>query len=101
HPSTIRPGSYWVISSPNINWIPRPPSGFCEVHAFADGHYGYDDRALFPQFYASGFEYYSCIPRRCPELDPLFVHPTRADCPIIPGAVDLDVRILLESSTPP
>lgn len=84
----------WVVTSPNQPHIMDPPLGIRDVHAFEDGHYGYDDRSRYPQFYSAKFEYYACIPRRCAQLDMLWWTPKRDDCPLIPGVVERDICVL-------
>ncbi|KAF6744039.1 hypothetical protein DFP72DRAFT_757622, partial [Ephemerocybe angulata] len=82
---TIPEGAFWVITSPNEKFIVVPPIGQRVVRALADGHYGFDDRSRYPQFYTSKTEYFACIPRYCKELEVLWTILTPSNCLPIPG----------------
>lgn len=85
---------YWVISSPNAEWIPEVKWGARSVFRRADGRFGYEDRTLWPQYYADRFETMCCIPRE-PEdpEDPLSIlwwNPGSVDfIPISGSSIDM------------
>ncbi|KAF6755058.1 hypothetical protein DFP72DRAFT_848005 [Ephemerocybe angulata] len=90
----IPDGTFWVITSPNQRYIVWPPLGHRVVRALADGHYGYDDRSRYPQFYTSKAEYMMCIPRYCAELEPLWTRLLPSNTLHIPGVTCDSIRIL-------
>ncbi|KAF6746815.1 hypothetical protein DFP72DRAFT_747227, partial [Ephemerocybe angulata] len=90
----IPDGTFWVITSPNERYIVWPPLGHRVVRALADGHYGYDDRSRYPQFYTSKAEYMMCIPRYCAELEPLWTRLLPSNTLHIPGVTCDSIRIL-------
>ena len=55
---------FWVVSSPNAEWVPGVMFGVREVFQRADGRFGWEDRTLWPQFYSFGFHYICCIPQQ-------------------------------------
>ncbi|KIY50111.1 hypothetical protein FISHEDRAFT_72020 [Fistulina hepatica ATCC 64428] len=57
---------YWVISSPNVDYIPEPIMGPRTVVACLDGCYAADDRTQWPQFYVHGEEWLAAMPRPQP-----------------------------------
>lgn len=52
----------WVISSPNVNWIPSHPAASRTLHLRTDGRFGYDDPLNWPQPSFPNHEYLACIP---------------------------------------
>lgn len=87
-------GKYWVVSSPNAEWVPELRLGARGIYQRADGRFGFKDRSLWPQHYASRFEYICCIPRQ-PEdpedtLSMLWWNPGSIDfVPVAGSSVDL------------
>lgn len=60
---------YWVVSSPNGEWVPELRPGVRSVYQRADGRFGFEDWSLWPQHYATRFEYICCIPRQPEDPD--------------------------------
>ncbi|RDB15399.1 hypothetical protein Hypma_004551 [Hypsizygus marmoreus] len=92
---------YWIITTPNANYIPEAVLGRRPVRARKDGRYGLQDRTIHPQYYAASFEYICCIPRH-PEdpKDPLqlmWFTPQASDTDLVKGmAFDVNLRKLNE-----
>ena len=63
HPDKGDPPAWWVITTPNVGYIPMAPIGICHIQAKADGRFGLDNHTLHPQMYVQNFEYICCIPR--------------------------------------
>ncbi|KAH6910556.1 hypothetical protein BKA70DRAFT_1424217 [Coprinopsis sp. MPI-PUGE-AT-0042] len=59
--STAR--QYWVVTSPNMTFIPFVVIGERHVKARSNGLYGFEDRTQHPQYYVDGFQWMCCIPR--------------------------------------
>ncbi|KIY53314.1 hypothetical protein FISHEDRAFT_69166 [Fistulina hepatica ATCC 64428] len=53
---------YWLISTPNYSVIFEPLLGDRRVRARLDGHFGPDDRSMWPQLFIEGNEWVACIP---------------------------------------
>ncbi|KAI0359020.1 hypothetical protein OH77DRAFT_1518275 [Trametes cingulata] len=53
----------WVITSPNMKFVPAPPVGVVDVILRADYRYGIVDPTQWPQIYSPGHEYLCAIPR--------------------------------------
>lgn len=87
-------GGHWFLTSSNHPNLALPSLGVHGPKRFRDGHYGYDDFARWPQFFTANFEHHAFVPRYCEKLSRLWWVVTREECPVIPGAVALDVRVL-------
>lgn len=90
---------YWVATSPNVPYIPKAILGPRIVRARKDGRYGLEDRVQYPQYYATEFEYISCIRRRPSDkahsLQLMWWTPTLADFSLLEGsAFDMDLGML-------
>ncbi|KAG6849562.1 hypothetical protein H0H93_007407 [Arthromyces matolae] len=73
-PAHGTPDNKVLILTPNAAWIPKVYLWRREVYVRKDGRFGFDDRTLWPQYYAYAFDYLCCIPRQ-PEdpKDPLAI----------------------------
>ena len=56
--------SKYVITSPNMEWVPEPFVGLVQVHLRKDFRYGVEDPFQWPQVYSEGFEFLSAVLRR-------------------------------------
>ena len=56
--------SQFVITSPNMMFVPEPHINTEELRAHADGHFGMADCFQWLQDYAKDFEYAVCVPRQ-------------------------------------
>lgn len=54
----------WVITTPNMEFIPTPPIGILEVVLREDYRYGMVDPIQWPQLYSAGYEYLCALQRR-------------------------------------
>ncbi|KIY52363.1 hypothetical protein FISHEDRAFT_56093 [Fistulina hepatica ATCC 64428] len=61
--SLARDSHYWVVSSPNVDFIPEPLLGKRFVMARLDGRFAADDRTQWPQFFVEGVEWMATMPR--------------------------------------
>ena len=53
--------SQFVITSPNMMFIPKPHIDTEKLHTHANGHFGTADCFQWPQDYAKDFEYAVCV----------------------------------------
>ncbi|KAJ2911998.1 hypothetical protein MD484_g8421, partial [Candolleomyces efflorescens] len=87
--------TFWLVTSPNMDFIPEVPAGQRRIRARRDGRFGLDDRTLHPQFMYHGFDYMACIPRRCESLKLLWWTPTTDDAPSVEGnTIAYQIRVL-------
>ncbi|KAI0360934.1 hypothetical protein OH77DRAFT_738244 [Trametes cingulata] len=73
------PDRMWVVTSPNVPFVPMPPTGILEVVLRADYRYGLVDPIQWPQVYSPGYEYLCAIQRPLPathRLSPLWWTPS-------------------------
>ncbi|KAI0348998.1 hypothetical protein OH77DRAFT_1415706, partial [Trametes cingulata] len=73
------PDRMWVITSPNMTFVPMPPAGVLEVILRADYRYGLVDPIQWPQVYSPGYEYLCAIQHPLPathRLSPLWWTPS-------------------------
>lgn len=62
-------GDKYIVTSPNMNFIPEPPLGRVVVRVKTDGKFGKEDPLNWPQLFADDphLVFLSCIPRKsCP-----------------------------------
>jgi hypothetical protein len=57
----IGPGTCWMMTSPNANWLPLPPKPHRKLQLRADGMFGLDDPINWPQPCVRSYEYIACI----------------------------------------
>ena len=81
----------WVITSPNMDFVPAPSVGQIEVVLREDYRYGVADPTVWPQTFSPGFEYVAAIVRKSPDVPERFAalwsSPTRDDFTLIEGSV--------------
>ncbi|KAI0349354.1 hypothetical protein OH77DRAFT_1432151 [Trametes cingulata] len=73
------PDRIWVITTPNMSFVPLPPAGIMEVILRADYRYGIVDPIQWPQVYSPGYEYLCAIQQPLPaahRLSPLWWTPS-------------------------
>lgn len=88
----------WLVTTPNMTFIPTPPIGIREVRARRNGKYALDDRMLHPQFTCKDFDWMVCIPRPCEALADYYWVPVPDDAPTLDGFVlQTDARCLKPS----
>lgn len=63
--------SLWMVTTPNMTFIPSPPLGVMEVVLRADYRYGWVDPIQWPQLHCQGFEYLCAVLRPLPPADTL------------------------------
>ncbi|RDB16352.1 hypothetical protein Hypma_002981 [Hypsizygus marmoreus] len=91
---------YWVVTTPNIGFLPKTIVGDHVVKARKDGQYGLEDRTLHLQYYSTYFEYICCIPRHPPPESKDPIHgmwwtPGPGDIDLIEGsAFDVLIGVL-------
>ncbi|KAI6100751.1 hypothetical protein EDD17DRAFT_1494768 [Pisolithus thermaeus] len=91
----------WVITSPNVDFVPEPHIFDKELCCQADGRFGLADCFQWPQSYHKDYAYAVCIPceERFPFPNPLYIAwymPTPADF-VIPAGSSFQVGTLHES----
>lgn len=98
-------GGKYVITSPNLDFIPQPPEGRITVSTKVDGKYGKEDPLHHPQLYDDDFRvcYLSCIPRpthpmRHPEI---WVVPSKEDYEAITAKGAAQLCVLVASRLSP
>ncbi|OBZ70847.1 hypothetical protein A0H81_09432 [Grifola frondosa] len=67
----------WIITSPNVGFIPRPIIGLVEVRLREDGRYGEVDPIQWPQLFDERLPHYAMIPR-CAKDGQFNMHPAPA-----------------------
>jgi hypothetical protein len=75
--------TFWVVTSPNAEYIPFVVIGIRHVKARRDGRYGLDDRTQHPQYFTEDFYWMCCIPRAVEDRPYLRWTPTYEDCTIV------------------
>ncbi|EAU81264.2 hypothetical protein CC1G_12818 [Coprinopsis cinerea okayama7 len=89
---------YWVITTPNMYYIPFLPQPPLEARARRNGRYGELDRTQHPQYYVHGFVWACCIPRKVEGFPYLRWTPEPSHCPCISIYGELvDMRRLEDS----
>ncbi|KAI0648135.1 hypothetical protein C8Q79DRAFT_555655 [Trametes meyenii] len=81
----------WLITSPNMEYVPAPSLGLKEVVLRDDYRYGEVDPIQWPQLYSEGYEFLCAIPRPLPgthRLGPLWWTPNQAeDFELLSGSI--------------
>ncbi|KAF9035780.1 hypothetical protein BJ165DRAFT_1305838, partial [Panaeolus papilionaceus] len=54
----------YVVTTPNQNFVPLPPIGFCSVRLRTNLRYGLEDHCQWPQFLAPKYAHLPTIPKR-------------------------------------
>ena len=62
----------YVITSPNMDFVPKPQVGIVHVRLRVDGRYGTADPVQWPQVYTDKYSYLCAIRRPVLPRDPLF-----------------------------
>ncbi|KAF9044103.1 hypothetical protein BJ165DRAFT_1528670 [Panaeolus papilionaceus] len=66
--------THYVVTTPNQNFVPLPPIGFCHVRLRANLCYGLEDHCQWPQFLAPKYAHLPTIPKRpTSDQDPLAI----------------------------
>ena len=80
----------YVVTTPNMMYVPQAPVGIVHVRLRADGRYGVADPIQWPQIYTDKFDYLCAVRRRVPErhrLSPLWWTPDPKDWHVIKGSM--------------
>ena len=98
-----RSDTEWIITTPNMPFVPRISLREREVHARQDGRYGLDDFIVHPQKFSAHLRHLSAI-RRCPahNVSPASIMwwtPTVQDWASTPGSIYSCVGLLLPKYT--
>ncbi|KAI0713869.1 hypothetical protein C8Q76DRAFT_796790 [Earliella scabrosa] len=97
-------GVDWVVTSPNMNYIPQPYIGIVTMSLMKDARYGTLDPIQHPQIFSDGFEYLAAIYRRPPDNHPYYFMwsiPCQDDFAPIEGSVIKTLGYLKSSYTSP
>lgn len=89
----------WVITSPNMDFVPSPPVGRIKVVLRSDCRYGLVDPIQHPQVYSEGWEYLCMISRpdaRREQNDALSFTPSRYDFVLHEGSIIKCLGLLRE-----
>lgn len=94
----------WVVTSPNMDFIPSPPMGLVDVFLRTDCRYGIVDPVQWPQTFVDDYEYLAAILRTetaDTTLSPIWWSPQKDDFELIQGSVIKCLGLLRRTAIQP